>query len=126
MIAEDPLFWVVTRKSLPQGDQLEIKLPAAGSLAVQCDLPGKPAQMPVKIELKTFDGITWNRDSLDFHMSSYSLQNPGKTVFEHLPPGQYAVQRWVETKTFPNTVHMTQADRQLVEIESAKQAKIRY
>ncbi|HWB13058.1 MAG TPA: M56 family metallopeptidase [Pirellulales bacterium] len=125
VIADDPLFWVVSRKTLPQGDNVEIKLPAAGSLTVHCDLPRKPPKLPVMIELKTFDHVTWNTDSLRFHMSNFSLDNPGEKVFEHLPPGQYAVQRQEETKV-DNGMLMTGADRQLVEIESAKRANIRF
>ena len=126
VIAEDPLFWVVSRDSLMQVDNVEIRLPAAGSLAVQCDLPGKSPKQPVMIELKTFNGIAWNTDSLRFHLSSFSLVNPGETVFEHLPPGQYAVQRFQETKTDSNSVLHTGADRQLVTIESAKRTIIRF
>ncbi len=125
IIADDPLFWVVSRESLAQGDHVEVRLPAAGSLAVGCDLPSKPAKLPVMIELKTFKGASGITDSLRFHMSSFSLENPGETSFEHLPPGQYAVQRHQETKTGANSVLMSGADRQLVEIESAKQANIR-
>jgi thiol-disulfide isomerase/thioredoxin/protocatechuate 3,4-dioxygenase beta subunit len=126
IIAEDPLFWVVSRKSLGQADNVEIKLPSAGSLAVHCDLRGKPTRQPVMIELKSFDGVTWNTDSLRFHMSTYKLDNPGETAFDHLPPGHYAVQRYVETKTGANSVLMTGADRRLVQIESAKQASIHF
>jgi beta-lactamase regulating signal transducer with metallopeptidase domain/thiol-disulfide isomerase/thioredoxin/protocatechuate 3,4-dioxygenase beta subunit len=125
VISDDPLFWVVSRKSVARGDNIEIKLPAAGSLAVRCDLPGKPPKLPVIIQSKTFDGVTWNADSLRFHDSRFSLDNPGETLFEHIPPGQYAVQRFQETKTDPGTTLMTDADRQLVEIESAKRASIR-
>lgn len=126
VIAEDPLFWVVSRKSLPQGNDVELKLPAAGSLAVHCDLPGKPSKLPVMIELTTFDGASRITDSLRFHMSSFSLQNPGEKLFEHLPPGQYAVQRYQQTKTGSNSVLETGADRQLVKIESAKRANIQF
>ena len=104
MIAEDPLFWVVSRDSLMQVDNVEIKLPAAGSLAIQCDLPGKPPKQPVMIELRKINGVAWNTDFLRFHESTFSLVNPGETVFEHLPPGQYSVQRCQETKTGSNTV----------------------
>ncbi len=124
VIAQDPLFWVVSRSSLAAGDDVEITLPEAGSLAVQCDLPGKPAKQSVMIDLKTFDGITFNRDSLRFHSASSSLVNPGETVFEHLPPAEYAVQRNQDTKTGPNTTLMTGADRRMVKIESAKRASI--
>ena len=126
VIAEDPLFWVVSRNSLGRAENFDIKLPAAGSLAVQCDMPGKPPKLPVMIELKTFDGVTWNTDSLRFHMSTFSLDNPGEKLFEHLPPGQYAVQRYQETKTSGNAVLMTGADRQLVTIDSAKRANIQF
>lgn len=126
VIAEDPLFWVVSRDSLKRVDDVEIRLPEAGSLAVRCDFPGKPPKQPVMIELKTFDGVAWNTDCLRFHFSSFSLVNPGETVFEHLPPGQYAVQRDVETRTGSNTVLQTGADRRLVEIESARRAIIRF
>ncbi|MEI8379593.1 MAG: TlpA disulfide reductase family protein [Planctomycetota bacterium] len=126
VIADDPLFWVVTRNSLPQGDNVEIKLPQPGTLAVQCELPGKPNKLLVDIGLKTFDGVTWDKDILRFHMASFSLVNPGETVFEHLPPGQYSVERKIETKMNSSAVLQTAADRQLVKIESAKRASIRF
>ena len=126
VIADDPLFWTVSRKSLAGDDDVEIKLPAAGSLAVGCDIPGKPSKLPVMIELRTFDGASEITDSLHFHMSTFSLENPGETLFEHLPPGRYAVQRYQETETGPNSKLLTDADRQLVEIESAKQATVRF
>ncbi len=126
VIADDPLFWVVPRKSLAQGDKVELKLPAAGSLAVRCDLPGKPPKLPVMIELKTFDGVTWNTDTLRFHMGTFSLDNPGEKLFEHLPSGQYAVTRYQETKTDPNSTLMMEADRQVVDIESAKRTTIQF
>jgi beta-lactamase regulating signal transducer with metallopeptidase domain/thiol-disulfide isomerase/thioredoxin len=125
VIAGDPLFWVVSRKSLARDGTVEVTLPAAGSLAVQCDLPDKPPKLPVMLELKTFEGASAIGDSLRFHMSTFSLDNPGETLFEHLPPGQYAVQRYIETKTGKATL-LTDADRELVEIESAKRANIRF
>jgi thiol-disulfide isomerase/thioredoxin len=124
VIAQDPLLWVFSRSGLSSGDDVEITLPEAGSLAVQCDLPGKPAKQPVMIDLKTFDGTTFNGDSLRFHSASSSLVNPGETVFKHLPPAEYAVQRNQDTKTGLNTVLMTGADRRIVKIESAKRASI--
>ncbi|HEY2250201.1 MAG TPA: M56 family metallopeptidase, partial [Planctomycetaceae bacterium] len=124
VIAEDPLFWVVTRKSFARADNVEIKLPAAGSLAVQCDLPGKPPKLPVIIELKTVDGVIWNTDILRFHF--FSLKNPGETVFEHLPPGEYAVQRYEETKSSGNAMLISGADRALVKVESTKRASIQF
>jgi beta-lactamase regulating signal transducer with metallopeptidase domain/thiol-disulfide isomerase/thioredoxin len=124
VIAESPLFWVVSRNSLKQADHVDITLPPAGSLAIRCNFPSKPPKLPVMIDLKTFDGIAWNTDSLRFHMSSFSLVNPGETVFDHLAPAQYSVQRFQETKTDRNSALMTGADRRLVKIESAKRAII--
>ena len=126
VISQDPLFWVVPRSRLQQADNVELKLPAAGTLAVQCDMPNKPSKMPVIIELTSFDGVTWNSDSLRFHMSSYSLVNPGEKVFEHLPPGHYAVQLYSEARTDANSTQLTDMDRQLVEVASEKQSSIRF
>jgi beta-lactamase regulating signal transducer with metallopeptidase domain/thiol-disulfide isomerase/thioredoxin len=125
VITEDPLFWVVSRARLKQADHVDFTLPPAGSLAILADFPSKPPKLPVMIELKTFNGLDWNTDSLRFHMSSFSLTNPGATVFEHLPPGQYSIQRFEETRTDRNTVSMAGADRRLVTIEWAKRAIIR-
>ncbi|HEX7378050.1 MAG TPA: redoxin family protein, partial [Pirellulales bacterium] len=125
VIADDPLFWVVSRKNLPRSGPVEIKLPASGSLAIDCDLPNKPNKVPVIIQSKTFDHAAWDADSLRFHMSSFSLDNPGKKLFKGLPPGQFAAQIYHKTKTADGT-HLMDADRQLVEIESAKQAQIRF
>ncbi len=46
VIAHDPLFWVVSRKTLPRRVDVEIKLPQAGSLEVTCDLPRKAPNSP--------------------------------------------------------------------------------
>ncbi len=126
VIAEDPLFWVVSRSSLKQDGSIDIKLPESGSLAVHCDIPGKSPKQPVIIELRSFDGIVWNTDFLRFHASTFTLANPGETVFEHLPPGHYAVQRRQMTQTGPNRNLMTSADRRLIEIESAKRGSIEF
>lgn len=125
IIAEDPLFWVVSRKNLPKSGSVEIKLPASGSLAIDCDLPGKPAKVPVIIELKTFDHVAWNVDVLRFHYVTFSLDNPGETRFDHLPFGQFSVQFQHQTKTAGGTLS-TGGDRQLVEIEPSKHARVRF
>lgn len=125
IIAKDPLFWVVSRKNLPRSGPVEIKLPASGSLAIDCDLPGKPAKVPVMIELKTFDHVAWNVDVLRFHGATFSLDNPGEKRFDHLPSGQFSVQFQHQTKTAGGTLS-TGGDRQLVEIEPAKHARIRF
>jgi hypothetical protein len=125
VIADDPLFWVVARKNLARGDNVEIKLPPAGTLSIHCNLPGKAAKQPVMIQLRSFDGMDWETDILRLHMSEYSLTNPGETVFEHLPPGEYAVERYQETNVAKYQVLMTNADRQLVKIDPDKRATIR-
>ncbi len=124
ILAKDLSLWVVDRQKLPAGDPVEIKLPRSGSLAVELDLPGKPAEQEVLIELCTFDGATWNRDKLRRHFGT-KAKNPGKTVFEHLPPATYAVERNVLTKTDPQTTLMTQCDRQLVRVEPGAEATVR-
>lgn len=126
VIAEDPLFWVVSRKSLGPGGPVEIKLPASGSLAVQCNLPRKAGQQPVMIELRTFDGITWNNNVLRFHESNFSVPNPGERVFDHLPPAQYSVERFLQTPTGERSVLITGADRQLVKVGSNQRATVRF
>ena len=126
VIAEDPLFWVVSRSSLKQDGNLDITLPESGSLAVHCDLPGKSPKQPVMIELRSFDGIVWNTDFLRFDARTFFMTNPGETVFEHLPPGHYAVQRRQMMKIGPNRNLMTSVDRRLVKIESTKHASIEF
>ena len=125
VISADPLFWVVSRDKLTDGEKVEIKLPPSGSLAIDCDLPGKSAKQPVNIELRTFDDVNWNADVLRFHFGSFSVKNPGETVFEHLPPGKYAIQRNQETKTGDQEMLIGLADRKLVEVESNKRAVCR-
>jgi RNA polymerase sigma factor (sigma-70 family) len=125
VIASDPLLWVVPRKSLTQGDNVEIRLPAAGSLAIRCDLPGKAAKQPVMIQLRSMEGMGWSNDVLRFHPASFSVTNPGETVFEHLPPGQYTVEREQQTQTGRSVLN-TGSDRQLVKIESNERATIRF
>ncbi|HEY7329890.1 MAG TPA: sigma-70 family RNA polymerase sigma factor [Gemmataceae bacterium] len=124
VIADDPLFWVVKRKSLPQGENVEIKLPMACSLAIKCDLPGKVPKQPVNIESRTLEGVGWSDDVLRFHFGSFSVANPGEKVFEHLPPGQYVVQRFQETPT-GKTVLLTGSDRQLAKVGPNQSVTIR-
>lgn len=126
IIADDPLFWVISRENLGEADNVEIRLPASGSLAVSANFPRQPSKLPVMIELKSFDGKTWNVDNLRFHEHSHSLKNPGETVFEHLPPGHYSVQRYIHTKTGGNSSLMSGADRQLVQIEAAQRSSLRF
>lgn len=126
VIANDPLMWVVPRKSLARGDDVEIRLPVSGSLAINCDLPGKAAKQPVEIESRTLEGMGWSNDVLRFHFSSFSVANPGETVFEHLPPGQYAVDRYQQTPTGKNKVLGTDSDRQLAKVEPSQRATIRF
>lgn len=126
VIAEDPLFWVVARKSLPQGDNIEIKLPVSGRLAIKCDLPGKAPKQPVEIESRTLQGMGWSKDILRFHFGSYSVANPGEAVFEHLPPGEYVAERFQKTPTGKNSVLNTNCDRQLAKVASNQRAAIRF
>jgi RNA polymerase sigma factor (sigma-70 family) len=126
VIAEDPLLWVVSRKSLGPGEPVEIKLPPSGSLAITCALPGKAAKQPVEIELRTFDGASWNKNVLRFHESVFAVPNPGERVFDHLPPAQYSVERAEETPTGKNSVLMTSADRHLVKVEPNQRATIHF
>jgi RNA polymerase sigma factor (sigma-70 family) len=124
VIADDPLFWVVTRKSLPQGDNVQIKLPATGSLAIKCDLPGKAPKQPVNIESRTLEGVGWCDDILRFHFGSFSVANPGEKMFEHLPPGQYVVQRFQETPMGRGAL-VTASDRQLAKVGPNQSVTIR-
>ena len=62
--AADPLYWEVMRKDLPADGDVDVKLPQSGSLAIHCDLPGKPAKQPVEIDLLTLDDVTWHGDML--------------------------------------------------------------
>lgn len=120
IIADNPLLWVVSRQSQQSGENAVIRLPASGSIAVRCDLPGKPATQPIMIMLKTFDGIEWNPDVLRFHWASFAVTNPGETIFEHLPPGTYSVEREQRINIANNEIISAAADRQLVEVESEK------
>ncbi len=126
VIATDPVFWVVSRKSLPRGDQVEIKLPASGSLAIHCDLPGKADKQPVRVELRTFDGIDWKIDVLRFRSEFHAAANPGLVIFEHLPPGQYAVERVQEMVTGKRERLMEFADRQLATVAPNQRAALRF
>jgi RNA polymerase sigma factor (sigma-70 family) len=126
VISEDPLLWVVSRRTLPSVDKVEIKLPPSGSLAIHCDLPGKEAKQPVMIQLRSFDGKDWDTDALRFHPADFSATNPGETVFEHLPPGHYAVQRYLRTQMGQSSMFETGADRLLAKVEPNQRASIRF
>jgi thiol-disulfide isomerase/thioredoxin len=126
VIADDPLFWVVSRKSLARADDVELKLPSSGGIAVNCNLPGKAAKQPVMIVLRTFDGAEWDTDALRFHEEQFSVPNPGEVVFEHLPPAVYSVERDEQVRTSSNTVLMNLADRQLAKVEANQRVGIRF
>jgi RNA polymerase sigma factor (sigma-70 family) len=122
VISAEVLFWSVPRRSLAAAGRVEVTLPPPGRMAFRCALPGKAAKQPVMITLQDTERES---DSLRFHSSSYSVKNPGETVFEHLPPGEYTVQREIDTPT-GSTVLMTMADRQRVKVEAGKQATVRF
>jgi RNA polymerase sigma factor (sigma-70 family) len=126
VIANGPLLWVVPRTSLAQGNNVIIKLPPAGSLAVKCDLPGKPPKLGVIIHLQTLEGMNWSNDVLRFNSPAYSVANPGETIIEHLPPGQYTVEREQQTPMGKNKVLSSASDRHLVKVESNQRAAIRF
>jgi beta-lactamase regulating signal transducer with metallopeptidase domain/thiol-disulfide isomerase/thioredoxin len=122
VIGADPVFWVVKRNQLPAS--AEIKLPAPGSIAVELNLPGKPVKQEMSIQLRTYDGQDWEVDLLRNHPSLSYAKNPGTTVFEHLPPGTYAVERAQMSNIDTNSKLMTMADRQLATVATGGQAKI--
>ncbi|MFN7450593.1 MAG: M56 family metallopeptidase [Pirellula sp.] len=126
VIANDPIFWVVPRSDLKQADMIELKLPAAGKLAVHCELPNNSPELPVTIESLSFDGLTWKRDILIFDSSNYSLVNPGEKIFEQLPPGQYAVQFHEKSKTDRSSTPLIGMDRKLVEVTSGSQSNVNF
>jgi RNA polymerase sigma factor (sigma-70 family) len=123
VIAAEVLFWSVPRRSLAAAGRVEVKLPAPGKMALRCALPGKDAKQPVAV---TLQGAEPESDFLRFHSSSYTAKNPGETVFEHLPPGEYAVERVLHTPTGTDSVLMTMADRQRVKVEASRQATVRF
>ena len=126
VIANDPIFWVVPRSGLQQADKVELRLPASGKLAVHCELPNKSSDLPVMIESLSFDNVTWKRDTLRFVSSSYSLINPGEKVFENLPPGQYAVQFFDESKIDSSSTRLTGMDRKLFEVTVGNQSNVSF
>ncbi len=126
VIADDPIFWVVPRSGLQQADKIELKLPASGKLAVHCELPNKSSDLPVMIESLSFDNVTWKRDTLRFVSSSYSLINPGEKVFENLPPGQYAVQFFDESKIDSSSTRLTGMDRKIVQVTVGNQSNMSF
>jgi RNA polymerase sigma factor (sigma-70 family) len=125
VIAADPLMWVVRRSSLKDGDNVTINLPQSGAITFHCNLPRKADRQPVQIESRTLADV-WSNDVLRLDFSSTRMKNPGDTVIDHLPPGQYAVERYIETETAENTVQMTGADRQLVKVSRGERGLIRF
>lgn len=123
VIAKAPLFWSVPRKSLNAGGRVEVKLPPPGSLAIRCALPGKAAEQPVMIQLQDAGRES---DFLRFHCSTYSAPNPGEKVFDQLPPGEYTVERGINTPTGANAVLLNLADKQLVKVESNKRTTAQF
>ena len=126
VISPEVLLWVASRKDLGRADDVLIKLPQPGRLAVKMDLPEKPKKHAIHIELRTFDDIDWSPDRLRFHMSTFRVANPGETVFEHLPPARYVVERVEETRMGEHSNLMTMCERQLVAVQSGKQASVHF
>jgi hypothetical protein len=126
VISPEVLLWVASRKDLGRADDVVIKLPQPGRLAVKVDLPEKPKKLPIHIELRTFDDVDWTPDPLRFHMAMFKVDNPGETVFKSLPPARYAVERVEETSMGEHTNMMTQCERQLVQVQSGKQATVTF
>ncbi len=125
VISSDPLLWIVSGDKL-KGRVVGIRLPASGSLSIQCDLPRKPATLPIHIQLRTFDGINWNTDVLGYHWGNYSIKNPGESVFDNLPPARYSVERVEETQTGDRRILMTPSERQLVDVVSNECATVAF
>jgi beta-lactamase regulating signal transducer with metallopeptidase domain/thiol-disulfide isomerase/thioredoxin/protocatechuate 3,4-dioxygenase beta subunit len=125
VIGADPVFWLLKRDQLAASGNVEIKLPAPGSIALEIDLPGKPAKQEVNINLRTLDGKDWEPDLLRYHFGSNTADNPGRTVFGHLPPGKYAVERNQSSKLDTSSSLITFADRQLATVEPNQQATVR-
>jgi RNA polymerase sigma factor (sigma-70 family) len=126
VISDDPLFRAVSRKSLPRGDDVEVKLPPSGSIAIDCNLPSKAAKQPLMIHLRARGGAEWDGDVLRFHEAAFSVPNPGRTVVEHLPPGIYSVERDQLVQTGSSSNLMNLSDRQLVTVEANKRAAVRF
>jgi hypothetical protein len=59
-------------------------------------------------------------------MSTFRVANPGETVFEHLPPARYVVERVEETRMGERSINMTMCERQLVAVQSGKQASVHF
>jgi hypothetical protein len=124
VISRDVLLWEVKCESISRPDDVLIELPEPGSIAIHSDLPGKPEWHNVRLELRTYDGLDWEPDGLRV---SVRTKNPGRGSFGHFPPAKYAVERLNETPIpSARTILMTDCDRQLVQIESGKQATVRF
>ena len=120
-------LWVVPRKAFASADDVTITLPKPGSLTVHVDLPGKPAKQDMYIELRTFDGVDWEPDLVTFQGANFAVDNPGKRTSESF---RRPTIRSSERLTLPwDPVAgnwMTECERQLVLVESGKQASVRF
>jgi hypothetical protein len=127
VISRDLLLWVVPRKAFASADDVTITLPKPGSLTVHVDLPGKPAKQELYIELRTFDGVDWEPDLVAFQGSYFAVDNPGKRTYPNLPPAQYTVEReaYISMGLGRGTLGAN-CERQLVAVESGKQASVRF
>jgi hypothetical protein len=124
VISREVRLWVVPRKAFASADDVTITLPKPGSLTVHVDLPGKPAKQDMYIELRTFDGVDWEPDLVS---ANFAVDNPGKRTYSELPPAHYTVERTAYTSLGPGRGKlMTPCERQLVLVESGKQASVRF
>jgi WD40 repeat protein len=126
VISSNVLFWVVPLDAFATLDNVLIKLPAPGSLAVDFDLPQKPPKNELYIQTRPFDGSEREPDYLRFRGSSSSVENPGQKVFDHLPPARYSVEHMEFTPMGAHASLMTSCGRTLVSVEGGKQSRVRF
>ena len=118
------LLWVVSREQLPGGGVHAISLPEPAEVAIRCDIPEKPGRVGFQLFLRTFDGLSWGRDTI--YLRDFEVPNPGELVIKGLPPARYVVERVNMTKLAEDRNLMTFCERSLVGVGPGKRAIVEF
>ena len=85
VVSEQMLLWEVTRKEVPDANDLVITLPEPGELTIHAEIPEKPAKQEFWIVGRLPSRVDWESDSIFYR--GITVPNPGERVVQPLPPG---------------------------------------
>ncbi len=89
--ASSMLLWEVTRKEVPDANDVAITLPEPGDIDDPRRDPGEAGEAGILDRRPAADRVDWESDSVFYRQ--IEVPNPGERVVRPLPPAQYAVER---------------------------------